>query len=131
MSVLLDTNIAIHIRDGDTYITRKYAALPAAPSLSIVTVVALAGGLATLDPTSRDKRERLGTELIHDLNVVPFDEVDAEQYRKIVRQIGFARNRILDRMIAATALRYSMPIVTANVRDFRDIPGLQIEDWSQ
>ena len=91
----------------------------------------LAGGLATLDPTSRDQRERLGTELIHDLNVVPFDEVDAEQYRKIVRQIGFARNRILDRMIAATALRYSMPVVTANVRDFRDIPGLQIEDWSQ
>ena len=112
-------------------ITRKYAALPTAPALSIVTVVELAGGLATLDPASRDQRERLGTELIRDLNVVSFDEVDAEQYRKIVRQIGFARNRILDRMIAATALRYGMPVVTANVRDFRDIPGLRIEDWSQ
>ena len=43
---------------------------------------------------------------------------------------GFSRRLVVDRMIAATALANDLSLATLNPRDFRDIPGLKIEDWS-
>ena len=37
----------------------------------------------------------------------------------------------LDLLIAATALRHDLVVVTRNVRDFEDLPGLTVEDWTQ
>jgi tRNA(fMet)-specific endonuclease VapC len=36
-----------------------------------------------------------------------------------------------DLRIAATALVRRATVVTANVRDFSRVPGLDIEDWTQ
>ena len=43
MAFLLDTNVAIHLRDGDPLITQKVAALEGAVLISIVTRVELEG----------------------------------------------------------------------------------------
>jgi dihydrolipoamide dehydrogenase len=40
-------------------------------------------------------------------------------------------SRAFDRMIAAHAIATHRVLVTANVSDFDDIPGLQIEDWTE
>ena len=45
MAFLLDTNVAIHLRDGDPLVTRKVAALQGAVLMSIVTRVELEGGV--------------------------------------------------------------------------------------
>ena len=37
--------------------------------------------------------------------------------------------RILDRLIAATAIVHDLTLVTINGADFRDIPGLKLEAW--
>jgi tRNA(fMet)-specific endonuclease VapC len=34
-------------------------------------------------------------------------------------------------MIAAQAIEAAATLATLNARDFRDIPGLTIEDWSK
>ncbi len=34
-----------------------------------------------------------------------------------------------DMMIAATALAYNIILVSHNTREFRHVPGLQLEDW--
>jgi tRNA(fMet)-specific endonuclease VapC len=39
------------------------------------------------------------------------------------------KGRDFDRMIAAHALSTASVLVTKNVSDFRDIPGLTIESW--
>ena len=36
----------------------------------------------------------------------------------------------MDQQIAATVLRHGGTVVTRNVRDFKVIPGLTVEDWS-
>jgi tRNA(fMet)-specific endonuclease VapC len=37
----------------------------------------------------------------------------------------------LDLLIAATALRHELVLVTHNVSDFADLPGLAVEDWTR
>jgi predicted nucleic acid-binding protein len=48
-------------------------------------------------------------------------EVWGEMSAKFVRTLP-----ILDTIIAATALVNNMTVVTGNVRDFKDIPGLKV-----
>ena len=46
------------------------------------------------------------------------------------QDVPFRRGK-LDRFIAAHALATGLTIVTNNEADFADIPGLQIENWTQ
>ena len=46
MAFLLDTNVAIHLRDGDPAVTQKVVALQGAVLISIVTRVELEGGVS-------------------------------------------------------------------------------------
>ncbi len=57
---------------------------------------------------------------------LPFDREAAEYYARL----PFRRARF-DRLIAAHALALGLTLVTNNERDFTDIPGLKIENWTQ
>ncbi len=58
--------------------------------------------------------------------VLPFDVEAADQYARM----PFGRHR-LDRLIAAHARALGLVVVTANPRDFNDVLGLVVEDWTQ
>lgn len=47
---------------------------------------------------------------------------------RIVRSLGLRGKRIgvADSIIAATALNYSLPLVTHNVKHFNEVPGLDL-----
>ncbi len=75
------------------------------------------------------RRARLDV-LLKRIPVLPFGEAAAKEYGRIIAQIGWVRGRDFDRMIAAHALATASILVTNNVADFRDIPGLQLEDWT-
>ena len=130
MALLFDSNILIAIRDNDPIILARYETVTTRAAMSIISRVELENGVARDLTRSTERREALGL-LLEDFDILGFDDAEANSYRSIVAAIGYNRARTLDRMIAATALRYGMPLVTANVRDFREIPGIQIEDWSQ
>jgi predicted nucleic acid-binding protein len=36
----------------------------------------------------------------------------------------------VDLLIAATAKQHDLVIATLNAKDFEDIPGLRVDDWS-
>ena len=57
--VLLDTNVAIHLRDGDPLITQKVAALEGAVLISIVTRVELEGRVYRKSAHTPIRRARL------------------------------------------------------------------------
>ena len=128
MSLLLDTSVAIPLRDGDPEVWRRAAALEVAPYISILTAAELEGGVYR-NPALSEKRRAALNALDGKLDVLPFDDEELAAYRAILESIGFNRAKVLDRLIAATALANGLSLATRNARDFRDIPGLTIEVW--
>jgi tRNA(fMet)-specific endonuclease VapC len=128
LSLLIDTNVAILLRDGDHDTTSRLIAAGERPAASLVTVVELEGGNYAA-PEFTDQRRRGLMSLLPRLLVQPLDQPVVDAYGAIVRDAGFSRRKILDRLIAATALVHDFTLVTTNPDDFRDIPGLRLEVW--
>ena len=129
MSFLLDTDVAIHIRDGDVTIVGRVAALGSFASFSLATLIELQAGLAADGPL-RERRQKGLARMTQRFSVLPLDQSIAQRYGSIVEANGFSRTRIFDRLIAATAIVYDLTLITINGPDFRGIPGLKLEAWS-
>jgi predicted nucleic acid-binding protein len=125
---LLDTNVAIHLRDGDEATLARFAALEEKPFLSAITRVELEGGIF-VRPELAEKRRAALDAMLGLLPVIDFDAEMAEAYGAILASTGFSRRKIIDRMIAATALVEGMTLITCNGGDFSDVPGLQMVVW--
>lgn len=128
MTHVLDTNIAIHLRDGDPLVTAKIAVLEGPVLLSIISRVELEGGVYREPSEAGVRRARLDL-MLDALPVLDFDREAADAYRAIVEAAGYSRRKILDRMIAAQALVHRATLVTRNAADFHDIPGLALVEW--
>lgn len=128
MAYLLDTNVAIDLRDGVEATMEKIEALPGGVLLSIVTRIELEGGVVREPGQAERRRQRLDA-LLAGVAILAFDEACADAYRSIVEAAGYSRRKLLDRMIAAQALVHRAVLVTRNAQDFRDIPGLELLEW--
>ncbi len=128
MDWLIDTNIAIQMRDGDQAVVERIGALPSGVFLSIVSQIELENGVYAKPQYVEQRRHALDV-LIDTLLVLPFDHDTAQAYRRIVASRGYSRRRVMGRMIAATAIAHSLTLITLNPADFRDIPGLALEAW--
>lgn len=63
--------------------------------------------------------------LIEEVPVIAFDEKAARAYADIpFKRAGY------DRLIAAHALSLGLTVVTGNVKDYADVPGLKVENWT-
>jgi tRNA(fMet)-specific endonuclease VapC len=125
LAYLLDTNVAIHLRDGDETVTSQVALLEGAILLSVISRVELEGGVYRNPAQVGIRRPRLDAMLAA-LPVLAFDDAAADAYRQIVEAVGYSRRKLLDRMIAAQALVHRATLVTMNAADFRDVPGLEL-----
>jgi len=126
--VVIDTDVAIHIRDGEPGTLARVQALGVGIAMSAVTRAELLSGLA-IDPAQAAVRAARLEAMMPAIRVLAFDDDCALAYGRIVTRAGFSRRRVLDRMIAATALVHGLPLVTMNGHDFRDIDGLVLDIW--
>lgn len=63
------------------------------------------------------------------IELVPFSPDALLRFREL--RIAHGRLGRMDLSIAAIALEFNATLVTRNLIDFEQIPGLKIEDWSQ
>lgn len=118
---LLDSNIAIYLLQGNA--PHALARLNRCPSGTVVTSsICLAEMLIGLRAGEVAGLQRL----LSIIAVEPFEDAAARVYATL----SF-RRASYDRLIAAHALARGLVIVTANLADFADIPGLAVEDWMQ
>lgn len=120
---MLDTSVAIHLRDGDERVGTLTRAFVGGLAFSLVTLVELEAGL--LDDEGPVRRARIAA-LLETIDARPFDARDAAAYGRIIAATGFSRRKVLDRMIAAQAIVDEATLVTMHPADFRDIPGLKL-----
>jgi tRNA(fMet)-specific endonuclease VapC len=132
--ICIDTNVAIAALNGRPpqvverlaeALIRGPVALPAPALHELWYGAAKSSRLAE----NIDRIERfLSAEIV----VLPFDADDA-------REAGFIRAHLkplgipignYDVLIAAQALRRGMTLVTANVSEFKRVPGLLVTDWT-
>ena len=111
---------------GDT--ASRIVALQDIPFISAITQLELEGGVYANPEISAQRRRALDA-LLRRLTVVGFNSEMAEVYGQIVAKSGFNRRKIIDRMIAATAMTQGYILITNNGQDFADIDGLKLEIW--
>lgn len=128
MTWLVDTSIAIAMRDADPAHRPRMEALGGDVAISVVTRIELEGGVYRDPEKAAARRAKLDVFLLA-LTVLPFDAASADVYRDIVAALGFSRRKILDRMIAAQAIVHRATLVTLNAADFADIPSLKLIAW--
>jgi tRNA(fMet)-specific endonuclease VapC len=125
---LLDTNIAIHARDGTDTVLDKLSEHGAEVLLSALSLAELQCGIFRDSSFTAIRQARLEV-LLRGLPILPFDASAAVAYGRIIAQCGWIKGRDYDRMIAAHAISSRCILVTNDEADFRDIPGLSLENW--
>ncbi len=73
-------------------------------------------------------RELLGLmEFFNRWTILPFDVAAADEFERQRR--GKVRIGTMDLKIAAIALVHDALLLSANLSDFRQVPGLKVENW--
>lgn len=122
---LLDTSAVIELARLDA------ESLPSQPSISAVTLAELSVGphVAGSD-AERAARQAHVQQAEADFDPIPFDANSARAFGRIAASLRLAGRkpaaRAYDALIAATAVANSLPLYTANSRDFEGIEGLTV-----
>jgi tRNA(fMet)-specific endonuclease VapC len=135
---VLDTDTLTLFQQGHPKVREHAGAVPAAEiAVSVLSVEEqLSGWYTELRQAKRPDRlawayRRLAQNVrfLSRLQILDFDEAAIARYDDLRQQ----KSKIgrTDLQIAAVALQNDAILVTANLRDFKRIPGLRIEDWSK
>lgn len=131
MRYMLDTNICIYlIKNHPPQVLRRLEALNQGEAvMSVVTYAELRAGLE-IQTTNREQDERVLSLIIGRIPVLPFTESDAESFGVLRASVRERSRNAMDRLIAAHAVNSGITLVTNNEADFKDYPGLVVENWA-
>jgi predicted nucleic acid-binding protein len=112
VSFVLDTSVAIELRDFNDALLNMLADLVGTAHFSIITQIELLNGLHS-NVLHRELRAQRISLLLRRISVLEFDSGCASAYEAIVAKTSFSRRKILDR----------------NPNDFSYIPNLKVIGW--
>jgi tRNA(fMet)-specific endonuclease VapC len=136
---ILDTDTLSRLHAGDMRVQdHKERYDPAEVVTTVITRIEILRGrfefvLKATDGDQLRKAQdwlRRSEELLSRISIVPLDATAANQFdnlrqNKKLRKIGRA-----DLLIAAVTLAHEATLVTRNLKHFRQVPGLQVENWA-
>ena len=132
MAYLIDTDIIIFNLKGNPAVQEQFRAKESIPKvISVITYGELLYGAKLSNQTEKN------LALIHRLpEIFPIVGVTRgviESFVEIKRSLEERGNRLedMDLLIAATAMTLNYRLVTNNVKHYRRIRGLEIENWME
>lgn len=131
MRYLLDTNtISYFVRGEAAVLTRIKATAPELIAISSVTAMEIEFG-PQLNPARARKLAPVINALIKSIETLPFTAEDAKAAAAIRASLQRAGKPVgyYDLLIAGTAIRHGLTLVTSNTKELSQIGGLRIEDW--
>lgn len=129
--ILLDTNILVAYLNGHSGIAQRLAdhlGDVAVPAL-VAAELYYGASASARAPENVEKLERL----FRNLPIINFDLDAAREFgtlKAALRQRGRPTGET-DAWIAAIALAHAATLVTHNTKDFAQIPGLRLTDWTE
>lgn len=135
---ILDTNTLTHFFAGHFRTRERFGQETDVVATTIVSRIEILQGrfamlLKAADGAELRRAQQRLDETVRHLagipNVIPVDPAVADEFDRLrenkkLRKIGRA-----DLLIAAITLSSSATLVTRNLKDFRLVPGLQVENW--
>jgi tRNA(fMet)-specific endonuclease VapC len=135
---VLDTDMLTLVEEGHAEVSRRFLQLqPEEVAITVLTVEEQLGGwYAELRRARRPERLARAYRRLTDtvrflsrLQILTYDEAAMQRFDDLrKRKVKIGR---MDLRIAATVLEHGAILVTRNSRDFKQVPGLPLEDWSQ
>lgn len=124
LAFLLDTNCCIYLLSRTRPLLEERVERCAVGSIGISAIVGaeLILGFENAEAGQKELLERF----LEQFRVEPFDEKAARAYARV----PFRRGK-LDRLVAAHALALEATLITNNVQDFSDVPGLKLQNWTR
>lgn len=131
MGIVVDTNVFIDAENARL----DLASLPLLQTepvfIAAITVAELLAGVKLAKTADEHIRRHAYVEkLLAHMPVIAFDSevarVYAELYGHVLNQSGRSKVNAHDLQIAATALASGYTVLTSNLGDFKDIPGLNV-----
>lgn len=129
---LLDTNMLSYFLRGEEKVVGKvndYLQHYSYLTFSIFTYYETKSGLLYRDAQKQMQRFE---QLVEISDVIPFSEDVADTasgiYSSLRRKGALVAS--IDLLIGATAVYYDYVLITANTKDFKNMPGLHYENWN-
>ncbi len=121
---------------GQSLLSRLQVSLDKEIGTTIVTAAEqVKGWLATISRERLARRQVYGyRRLLECLNLlarwtlIPFDDPAADEFENL-RHTSVRRLNSMDLKITSIALTRGALLLSANLRDFRQVPGLRVENW--
>ncbi len=138
MFVVLDTNHFREVAEATALaanLDRRAALAGAEVFLSIITIQEAVGGwLALINSTHAGRDQITGyasfqktITAFQKFDILPFDREAADTFHRL--KSVQPRTGTMDLKIAAICLAHDATLLTRNVADFQNIPGLRVENW--
>lgn len=133
MTYMLDTNICIYAikHKPETVIKNFLSRDPEEICVSVVTYAELMHGV---EKSMAIEKNRIALSLfLSPITVLDFHALAAEEYGKIRAELERQGRPIglMDMLIAGHAKSEGLVLVTNNIKEFRRVEGLMVEDWTR
>ncbi|MDO4289038.1 MAG: type II toxin-antitoxin system VapC family toxin [Eubacterium sp.] len=133
MTYMLDTNICIYaIKNKPAQVlTRLKNNLNKGLCISAITLAELEHGVEKSACPEKNRTALL--QFLAILDILPFDDSAAVEYGAICAWLQRQGTPIgtMDMLIAAHARAKDLVLVTNNIREFKRVPKLKIENWAE
>ena len=134
MGVLIDSSVLIDAERGRLDLASRVRERPGEEAfISVVTVSEILFGVyRAADPAARNRRAAVAEALLARFEVLGIDAAVARLHAQLKADLA-ARGTPIgphDLWLAATCLLHGLTMVTGNLREFRRVPGLNVESWA-
>ena len=134
MGVLIDTSVLIDHERGRVNLEEWIRGREEeAFFLSVVTASELLHGVhRARDPAIRARRSAFVEGVLGSMPLLPVEITTARMHARLWADLAEEGCVIgaHDLWLAAACLTHDLSLATANVREFRRVPALEVEDWS-
>ncbi len=136
--IVFDSDIFTLFAYGHDKVKKRYDEADDVFAVTVITwIEVLKGRTDSILKAADEKELRVAAErmrhtesVLNDFAVLPVDDPAIAHFGKLSRHKKLAKMRRADMLIACVALGRRARLVTRNLKDFKDVPGLHLENWA-